>query len=158
MRKIRFILQIMVILAGFALLFSQEPDLSFFNEKHEPIEQEFSKLKLGEIRPEGWLKKQMERDVKKGLVRYFDSLVPKHMNDKLFGENRRDTLPESDNVWHVDKMWWRGEQQGYWWDGLLRNSYLVGFEEGMNRIKKIVEYLLDSQDPSVIWERLWTWK
>ena len=148
MRKIRFILQIMVILAGFALLFSQEPDLSFFNEEHKPLDQKFDRLKLGEIQPEGWLKKQMERDVKKGLVRYFDSLVPKHMNDKLFGENRRDTLPESDNVWHVDKMWWRGEQQGYWWDGLLRNSYLVGFEEGMNRIKKIVEYLLDSQDPS----------
>lgn len=148
MKKIRFIFSILIILAGLTLLCSQDPDLIFFNEKHEPIEQEFSKLKLGEIRPEGWLKDQMERDVKNGLVRYLDSLVPKHMNDKLFGENRRDTLPESDLIWHVDKLWWRGEQQGYWWDGLLRNSYLVDFQEGMKRVEDIINYLLESQEPS----------
>jgi hypothetical protein len=60
MRRIRFIFSILIILVGLTLLFSQDPDPIFFNEKHEPIEQKFSKLKLGEIRPEGCLKDQMD--------------------------------------------------------------------------------------------------
>ncbi len=120
--------------------------LSFFNkEKHEK-NFTLERLPLGEVMPDGWIKAQMERDLKHGLVSYLDSLVPEEMTDPLFDDTRRNKIPEAESVWEIDKLWWRAEQQGYWWDGLLRNAYLTNNQEAINKIKRIINYLVNSQD------------
>jgi len=103
---------------------------------------------MGEIMPSGWIKSQIERDLHNGLVGCFDKLTPDEMNDPLFGKTRRTAIKkkEAKNKYETELQWWRGEQQGYWWDGLLRNAFLAQDKKAFAKMDSIVGYLLTTQD------------
>jgi uncharacterized protein len=126
---------------------SDQDSLAFFKAEKKELKQAFTAFRIGEVRPAGWIKSQMERDVTQGLVAYFDKLTPEEMTDDLWGSTRRGKVPDSlKSSWRKDLMWWRGEQQGYWWDGLLRNAFLTDNKEAMEKMKKIIEHLISTQD------------
>jgi len=125
----------------------EEDSLAFLKVSPREMTPAFSPVRLGEIKPEGWLKAQIERDVTGGLVAFLDRLTPEEMNDDLFGSTRRGPIPDSlKGSWRKELMWWRGEQQGYWWDGLLRNAILAGHQPSLNKMQNIIRHLLATQD------------
>ena len=87
------------VLTEFALVFNRAP--------LEPTD--YAALPLGAIRPEGWLREQLQRQAN-GLTGHLDEVYP-----QVVGEN---------NAWlgGDGDAWERGP---YWIDGLLPLSYLL---------------------------------
>jgi len=125
---------------------SSKDSLSFFKTEKKEMKQVFTALQLGEVKPDGWLKSQIERDLANGLSAVTDILTPEEMNDDLFVTKQRGAVPDSvKGSWLKDLMWWRGEQQGYWMDGLLRNAWLINDKANIEKVKKRLDYIIDNQ-------------
>ncbi len=120
--------------------------LAFFKTEKKEIKQVFTAFKLGEVLPAGWLKEQIVRDLKNGLSSVQDILTPEEMNDDLFVSRQRGAIPDSvKGSWLKDLMWWRGEQQGYWLDGLLRNAWLVQDKANIEKVRKRLDHIVSNQ-------------
>lgn len=60
----------------------------FVGKTHsQSVEEKFQLLPLGAIKPEGWLKTQMEQDMQ-GFVGHLDSLVPTLIYDPIYSSGR----------------------------------------------------------------------
>ncbi len=125
--------------------FTANDSLAFFNKEKKELKSKYAPLQMGQILPAGWLKKQIERDLENGLVGVLDKLAPPEMEDDLYCEDQRTEIPDIEG-WQKEQHWWRGEQQGYWRDGLLRNALLVDNKEEVKRMKNYVEHIIDCQD------------
>ena len=90
---------------------------------------EFTSLLFGEVKPTGWLKEQMQADVK-GFIGNLKYLIPELIDAHI---NRRERLhrgsklkdlgnnKEGDAEGEEQYKWWNSESQSNWWDGYLRN-------------------------------------
>lgn len=112
-------------------------------------------LKFGEIKPEGWIKAQMEKDLEEGFVGHLDELVPDLIvEDDIYGADRLTKKVKSKDVgaisdgseWEVQFLWWNSETQSNWWDGLIRHAILTENEENLERVRKYVADKLSTQD------------
>jgi uncharacterized protein len=111
-------------------------------------------LPFGSIKPTGWLKAQMQKDVN-GFVGNLDKLVPDLINDPIYstgrlhknskvkdlGNNKEGDAEGSDQY-----KWWNSETQSNWWDGYIRNVILINDKTGLEKVKTYVEAVLKSQD------------
>lgn len=86
-------------------------------------------LKIKEIRPEGWLKKQLEIQAE-GLSGNLDKVWPDVRDSAWIGGNR--------------EGW---ERMPYWLDGFLPLAYLIGNEDMQQRAKKYIDAILERQKP-----------
>lgn len=115
-------------------------------------------LPLGDIKPSGWMKEMMRKDFD-GFVGHLDELVPTLMADSIYGRdrlhsgsgmkdlgNRKDEEVQADPQGDDQYKWWNSETQSNWWDGYIRNAFLLGDKEGMERSRRRVEYILSTQD------------
>jgi DUF1680 family protein len=111
-------------------------------------------ISFGEIRPSGWIKKQMQKDLD-GFVGHLDQLVPKLLiDDKIYGENRltgkikNKTVGnlQPDDEWNVQYLWWNSESQSNWRDGYLRHAFMLNDKKHLKLIKKYIDYILSTQD------------
>lgn len=109
---------------------------------------------FGSIKPTGWLKTQMEKDVK-GFVGNLDLLVPDLINDPIYGSGRlhknshvKDlgNLKEGDAEGSDQYKWWNSETQSNWWDGYIRNVFLVDNKAGIEKVNQYVQRILATQD------------
>ena len=115
-------------------------------------------LLLGEIKPEGWLRATMERDLKSGFQGHLDELLqdlktkehplrPEN-NDfvtrKLNQDCRRDEHGRTIPPGH--QTWWHGEMIGDWHDGLIRAAFLTGDAASKDKAGRFVDAILKSQD------------
>ena len=91
--------------------------------------QEFRELPLGSIRPEGWLKEQLQRQAR-GLTGHLDEVYPQVMG--------------SSNAWlgGDGDAWERGP---YWIDGLLPLAYILDDAALKAKALRWVEAILASQ-------------
>lgn len=91
--------------------------------------QELKELPLGAIRPEGWLKEQLQRQAD-GLTGHLDEVYPQVMG--------------SDNAWlgGDGDAWERGP---YWIDGLLPLAYLLQDQALISKALIWVQAILSSQ-------------
>jgi DUF1680 family protein len=114
----------------------------------------FQSFPFGCIRPTDWLKEQMQKDIN-GFVGNLDQIVPELINDPIYRSGRlqkhsktRDlgNLKEGDAVGDEQYKWWNSETQSNWWDGYLRNVFLLEDKNGIVKVKKYVENILESQD------------
>lgn len=116
--------------------------------------EKFKPLSFGSIKPLGWIKLQMQKDIN-GFVGNLDQLVPALINDPIYGTGRlhkhsktKDlgNLKEGDAEGSEQYMWWNSETQSNWWDGYIRNVILLDDKEGLKKVKKHINNILATQD------------
>ncbi len=124
------------------------------NAQEKKIEK-YQLLPFGSIKPNGWIKVQMQKDVN-GFVGNLDQLVPDLINDPIYGSGRLQkhskskelgNLKEGDAEGSEQYMWWNSETQSNWWDGYIRNVILLDDKAGLEKVKKYVYSILATQDP-----------
>lgn len=111
-------------------------------------------LPFGSIKPAGWIKNQMKKDMQ-GFVGNLDMLVPELMQDPIYAEGRlhsNSTVKDLGNNKEGDVgddeqyKWWNSETQSNWWDGYMRNAMLLDDAEALAKIKQHVYAILATQD------------
>lgn len=127
---------------------------SFMNAQ-EKVSEKYQLLSFGSIKPNGWIKVQMQKDIN-GFVGNLDQLVPDLINDPIYATGRLQkhsknkdlgNLKEGDAEGNEQYMWWNSETQSNWWDGFIRNAILLDDKAGLEKAKKYVYRILATQDP-----------
>ena len=122
--------------------------------KVKGISDKFKPLRFSEIKPAGWLKEQMKRDLA-GFVGNLDKLVPELIvKDDIYGIDRLTKKVKSKDVgaisddgdWQVQFLWWNSETQGNWRDGYIRNAILTNDKIHLAKIREYVVKILKTQD------------
>ena len=120
-------------------------------ERINPVGQKFQWLNFCEIKPSGWLKTQMEKDLE-GFVGHLDELVPDLMADSLYGNDRLTKHIKTKNVGNIGDqvdpqyLWWNSETQSNWRDGYIRNAILLDNQAHLKKVEKYIAWLLSTQD------------
>lgn len=118
------------------------------------INEAFERLTFGSIKPTGWLKEQMDKDMK-GFVGNLDQLVPGLINDTIYSSGRLQkhsaikdlgNLKEGDAEGDEQYKWWNSETQSNWWDGYIRNAILTDNKPALTKVRKHVYDMLATQD------------
>lgn len=116
--------------------------------------QKYEQLPFGSVKPLGWLKNQMQKDLN-GFVGNLDQLVPELVNDPIYGSGRlgkkskvKDlgNLKEGDAAGEDQYKWWNSETRSNWWDGYLRNVLLLNDSAGMVKVQNYISQILETQD------------
>ncbi len=124
------------------------------NAQNFPKSEKFQRLPFGSIKPTGWLKVQMQKDMA-GFVGNLDRLVPDLINDPIYGEGRlrknsisKDlgNLKSGDAAGDEQYKWWNSETQSNWWDGFIRNALLLDDKYAIEKIKIYIKQILATQD------------
>jgi uncharacterized protein len=118
------------------------------------LPEKYQSLAFGSIKPAGWLKSQMQKDVK-GFVGNLDRLVPDLIQDPIYTEGRlkknsraKDlgNLKSGDAEGEEQYRWWNSETQSNWWDSYIRNVFLIDDKMGIEKVKKYIDEILATQD------------
>jgi uncharacterized protein len=119
------------------------------------IEPSMQPLTFGAIKPDGWLKKEIQRNLN-GFTGYLDSLAPDLiLKDDIYGKDRLSKKVKNKNVgaisdageWQAQFLWWNSETQSNWLDGLVRSAILTNDTVMMDKAETIIRRLLATQDP-----------
>jgi DUF1680 family protein len=111
-------------------------------------------LPFGSIKPSGWIKTQMQKDVE-GFVGNMDLIVPDLMNDAIYSSARLQknskakdlgNNKQGDTEGSEQYKWWNSETQSNWWDGYIRNVILLDDKAGLKKVEKYIQNVLKSQD------------
>lgn len=81
---------------------------------------EYRILEAGSIRPTGWIREQLHRDLTQGYIGAFDHVHPT-VTHELFVQQER----KSKRKFSMRKEWWSGEHEGYWKDAVIRMAFLT---------------------------------
>lgn len=110
----------------------QSINVNYVNNRHPLLTKPYMELPIGAIRPEGWLRVQMER-MGKGLTGHLDSIYAPVMGP------RNGWLGGDGDVW---------ERGPYWIDGLLPLAYILNDQALIEKVRPWIEWTLASQQPS----------
>jgi len=112
----------------------------------------FKKLKITEIKPQGWIKEFLERQ-RSGLTG----------NIKVAGYPFNTCLWACEKMKGSSKAWWPYEQTAYYIDGLHRLGLLLNDEELIEKAHKNTRYVLENIDVETgrigtnLADRWWRW-
>ncbi|MCX6080562.1 MAG: glycoside hydrolase family 127 protein [Chloroflexi bacterium] len=115
----------------------------------------YQSLRFGQIKPGGWMRAQMLRDLEHGFLGHLDELVPDLIQkDDIYGANRltknvsaKDLgVVSVEKIWEVQFLWWNSETQSNWRDGLVRTTLLLEHPFYLPKIRAYVQEILDTQD------------
>ncbi len=121
-----------LLLAGLLVLTAAAAGETPYRNNRAPLrEKPLVKLPLGAIRPEGWLRDQLQRQAD-GLTGHLDSIYPVVMGA------RNGWLGGDGDVW---------ERGPYWIDGLLPLAYILNDQRLIEKVRPWVEWTLSSQQP-----------
>lgn len=130
MKKILIQMGVCAILA-IPFLHAQEAQDLYLNNRSPLLSKPYMELPIGAVRPEGWLKDQMQR-MCDGMTGNLDVLYEKVMGP------RNGWLGGDGDVW---------ERGPYWIDGLLPLAYIMDDERLKEKVQPWVEWVLQSQQP-----------
>jgi DUF1680 family protein len=130
--------------------------LFFYNDicGQHAIPEQFRLLPVGDIKPSGWLKDQLTRDLS-GFTGRLDSLVPDLiLKDDIYGKDRLTRKVKSKELgavgesgdWQVQLLWWNSETQSNWWDGYIRSAIMTGSQQHIKRVQGYINRILATQD------------
>jgi hypothetical protein len=91
----------------------------------------FTWLAMGEVKPAGWIKEQMMRDLNEGFAGRLDELCPEASSD-IFASHRNSGSAE-DNRNSARINWWNGETEGNWRSGFLNDGLSCRRQRGNAR-------------------------
>lgn len=118
------------------------------------VKESYQTLPFGSIKPTGWIKEQMQKDVA-GFVGNLDKLVPELIYDPIYSSERihknskvKDlgNKKEGDAEGSEQYKWWNSETQSNWWDGYIRNVILLQDKEGLKKVEHYIQQVLKTQD------------
>jgi DUF1680 family protein len=124
------------------------------NQNSIKVKESYQTLPFGSIKPIGWIKEQMQKDVA-GFVGNLDKLVPDLINDPIYSTERihknskvKDlgNKKEGDAEGSEQYKWWNSETQSNWWDGYIRNVILLNDKEGIKKVEQYIQKVLKTQD------------
>jgi uncharacterized protein len=122
--------------------------------QNNPLSEKYQRLSFGSIKPSGWLKAQMQKDMA-GFVGHLDQLVPDLINDPIYGAGRLQkqskakdlgNLKSGDAAGDEQYKWWNSETQSNWWDGYIRNAILLNDSIALDKVKAYIGRILSTQD------------
>ncbi len=128
--------------------------LSGKNISAQSPKEELKPFTFGAIKPTGWLKTQMQKDLN-GFVGNLDRLIPELINDPIYGSGRLQKQSKAKDLGNLKSgdaegdeqyKWWNSETQSNWWDGFIRNAFLLGDNQAIAKVDKHVESILATQD------------
>ncbi len=96
-------------------------------------------LKAGEIKPKGWIKEQLHRDLTEGYIGQFDKVHHTVTHNLFVKQNRR-----SEKQYKIVKEWWSGEHEGYWKDAVVRMAFLTENEKYIQRAKSWIDQIVEN--------------
>jgi uncharacterized protein len=141
-----------IFLSGCATKTSKKNNAPY--DKVGALEESYKVLPITEIKPEGWLKEQLQENLD-GFTGNLDLLVPDLIvKDDIYGKDRLTTRVKSKDVgalgdagdWQVQFLWWNSETQSNWRDGYIRSAILVNDELHLKRLDEYVTKILTTQD------------
>ncbi len=100
---------------------------------------QYNILEAGEIKPTGWIKSQLHRDLTQGYIGHFDKVHHTVTHDVFINQNRR-----SNKRYSIIKEWWSGEHEGYWKDAVVRMAFLTGDEQYINKAEQWMNALINN--------------
>ena len=118
----------------------------------------FSPLRLGEVKPEGWWRAQLQRDLVSGFQGHLDAMMRDPKSGKLIlnpDNNDYVTRANSADSRHDNKglsippgvhSWWDAEMIGDWHDSLIRAAFLLNEPNTRRKVDRYVQAILKSQD------------
>ena len=118
------------------------------------VPEKYQALPFGSIKPSGWLKTQMQKDIE-GFVGNLDKLVPELIQDPIYSSGRLHknskakelgNQKEGDAAGDEQYKWWNSETQSNWWDGYIRNVLLLDDAAGRKKVEQYIQAVLQSQD------------
>ncbi|MGE5376244.1 MAG: beta-L-arabinofuranosidase domain-containing protein [Bacteroidota bacterium] len=117
--------------------------------------QAYQWLRFGEIKPAGWMRLQMQRDLERGFLGHLDELVPELIQkDQIYGPDRLTKAARTKDLgvisketeWEVQFLWWNSETQSNWRDGFVRTAILLENPEYFDKARHYIEQILATQD------------
>src|SRR5215472_12572481 len=106
--------------------------------------QTFEWLRMGEVKPTGWIKEQMLRDLRDGFAGCLDKLCHEASSDIFVSNRNSSTRVNNGNQNSVN--WWNGETEGNWRTGHIMMAYLAEDASAMQEADRYVRHILASQD------------
>lgn len=103
----------------------------------------FSWLAAGEVKPAGWIKEQMVRDLQEGFAGRLDQLCHEASSDIFV--SHRNSLHSNNSTNAVNSQWWNGETEGNWRAGFIQMAYLTQDTRTMREADEYVRHILTSQ-------------
>lgn len=101
-------------------------------------------LCMGEVKPAGWIKEQMLRDLHEGFAGSLDRLCREASSD-IFVSNRNSAAMQNKGN-ELGVNWWNGETEGNWRAGYIMMAYLTEDLAAMQEADRYVKHILASQD------------
>jgi uncharacterized protein len=105
----------------------------------------FTWLTLGEVKPSGWIKEQMVRDLNQGFAGRLDELCHEASSDIFVSHRNSRVSANQDHVANDTRYWWNGETEGNWRAGFIMMAYLTEDEQAMLKADDYVRHILSSQ-------------
>lgn len=104
-------------------------------------------LEMGAVKPMGWIKEQLRRDLHEGITGHYDKIDDTVARD-VFGALKRRSSPTGIPLITINRRpaWWSGEHEGYWKDAVTRTAFLVDDKEHKDLAESWMERILDYQD------------
>ncbi len=119
------------------------PAASDENRSMDGIAPVFTWLTMGEVKPAGWIKEQMVRDLNQGFAGHLNELCAEASSD-IFVSHRNTGILE--NIVNAAKNnWWNGETEGNWRAGFIMLAYLSEDKQAMQKADEYVRHILSSQ-------------
>jgi hypothetical protein len=126
---------------------SAEPFVTFADPARSAapaIKPVFTWLTLGEVKPDGWIKAQMVRDLNEGFAGHLGELCHEASSDIFAGHRNGSSAENTANV--ANNNWWNGETEGNWRAGFIMLAYLTEGKQAMQKADDYVRHILSSQD------------
>jgi len=124
------------------------------NAQDKMVSEKYQSLSFGSIKPLGWLKVQMQKDMA-GFVGNLDRLVPDLINDPIYSTGRLHKQSKAKDLGNLKSgdaggddqyKWWNSETQSNWWDGYIRNAFLLDDQQAIEKVKIYITRILATQD------------
>jgi len=107
--------------------------------KQNPVRFAWEMLQANEIKVGGWLKVQATEDLIEGLPGRLSD-INNDVSSQMFAHQNAEIKKAG------SPSWWRGEQEGYWQEGMINLAFLANDKSAIQRATQWVESILKSQD------------
>lgn len=104
----------------------------------------FEWLPLGTVKPSGWIKAQMVRDLNHGFAGCLGKLCPEASSDIFVSHRNSIHAQNTQNSNGV--AWWNGESEGNWRAGYIMMAYLTDDTASKREADEYVQHILSSQE------------
>jgi len=104
----------------------------------------FDWLRMGDVKPAGWIKEQMLRDLRSGFAGNLAKLCKEASSDIFV--TGRNTLSSQNTTNELGVNWWNGETEGNWRAGHIMMACLSEDPASVQEAANYVQHILASQD------------